>query len=168
MVTSAPPSEDVPDLARDFLDVAKRRSVEFRLPVRREVALLTLADGTRCEGTLFFQAGEKTANLFEPGDSFLPVASGGKVRLYARATIACASVPSGRVLDDEVHLIVRKVTVHLRSGHSIEGELRYAPSVERARAVDHLNSAPRGFAVHEADTVHYVAKDHVHYVEDSE
>jgi hypothetical protein len=165
-MTSAPPAEDVPDLVRDFLDVANRRSVEYRLPVRRETTMLTLADGSRREGTLFFQVGEKTCDLFEPGDSFLPVGSEGKVRLYARASIACVSVPSGRVQDDEVHLIVRKVTVHMRSGHTIEGEVRYAPSVERARAADYLNSAPKAFAVHDAETVHYVAKDHVDYVEE--
>ncbi len=167
-MTSAPPAEDVPDLAREFLDVAKRRSVEHRLPVRRETAMLTFADGSRREGTLFFQVDEKTADLFEDGLAFLPVGSGGKVRLYARATIACATLPSGHVETDEVHLIVRKVTVHMRSGHTIEGEVRYAPNVERARAVDYLNSAPRGFAVHQADAVHYVAKAHVDYVEESE
>ncbi|MEO6572614.1 MAG: hypothetical protein ABIP89_02155 [Polyangiaceae bacterium] len=167
-MTSAPPTEEVSDLARDFLDVAKRRSVEYRLPVRRETATLTFADGTRREGTLFFQVGEKTADVFEPGDSFLPVAGEGKVRLYARGTIACASIPQNHAEDDEVHLVVRKVTVHLRSGHMLEGEVRYAPSVERARAIDYLNSAPKGFTVHEAGIVHYVAKDHVDYVEETE
>jgi hypothetical protein len=169
-------SEDAPDLMRYFLDVANRRagsrigaaetSAEYRLPVRRENATLTLADGTQREGTLFFQVGEKTADLFEPGDSFLPVASDGKVRLYSRAAIACASLPRAHVQDDELHFVVRKVIVRMRSGRTIEGEVRYAPSVERARAVDYLNTSPKGFTVHEAGTVHYLAKDHVEYVEE--
>lgn len=143
-------------------------SAEYRLPVRRETATLTLANGTHSEGTLFFQVGEKIGDIFEPGEPFLPVAGDGKVRLYARGAIACISLPRGHVEDDEIHLVVRKVTVRMRSGHAIEGEVRYAPSIERARAADYLNTGPKGFAVHAAGTVHYVAKDHVEYVEENE
>lgn len=133
----------------------------FAVPVARLPATLILLDGSRSEVQLSFVLGSAIEDLFEPGDPFLPVHVGGGVRIYARAALACISVPEDELQSDGLVRHARKVRVQLRSGAALEGELRYVMVEGQARVTDVLNEPARSFAVYEDGRVHHIAKAHV-------
>ena len=140
---------------------------DFALPVERQLATLTLQDGTRHEVELSLAAGQRVEMLFEPAEAFLPALENGKIRIYARAALACISATAREDAEAaELTQGASSIRVQLRSGGVVEGSLRYVPVEGHTRVTDLLNESAPSFAVHSDGRVHHVAKAHVLYVEE--
>lgn len=143
--------------------------VELRLPVRRIPVILVLADGHRQDASVFLAAGQDPGDLLAGEPPFLPVHTAGRIRLYARAAIACVAVPPGPSGDDGADLPIerRPVVVHLASAVVLAGELRFVQPPERCRTADVLNEPAPTFSLHSGEVVYHVAKRHVTWVEEA-
>ena len=143
---------------------------DLRVPVDRVAVDLTLADGRRHRGTLFVPPGMAVEEMLAARDRFLPVEEDGRVRLYASAALACISVadvaqgPESERLPEER----RRLTVRLKSGDVLEGDLRYVQVTARPRTADLLNEPGATFALHSGDAVRHVVKAHVECVEEAQ
>lgn len=139
----------------------------LRVPMREVSAQLALDDGGALDVTLFLTEGERVEDLFERHEAFVPVVVEGRVRLYARAAIACLS-ERGTIRPPPEDLVQsqRQVVVRLRGGTAVAGEVRYVPDDGR-RLQEVLNLAAKSFTVHGAGGLHHVAKAHVVCVEET-
>ncbi|MEI7891648.1 MAG: sigma 54-interacting transcriptional regulator [Myxococcales bacterium] len=147
-------------------DPPRGGSGQFRVPVLRERVQFRTGDGAQHDGYVFRVGGQPVESLFDAAEPFLPVDEGGHIRLYARASLAVISVPCASALDSGMPLRTVRVSVRLRSGHILEGELRYPAETARTRAVDYLNSPASSFIVFCPDQAHHVAKAFVEVVEE--
>ncbi|MBX3160187.1 MAG: hypothetical protein KF773_29745 [Deltaproteobacteria bacterium] len=140
-----------------------RSQVILRMPVDNLVATLILHDGERAEVMLFLPGGEDLARLLDGTAQFIPMVRDGRVCLFARAAIACLEVPARPPAADDDGLPVEKqrAIVKLRSGGTVEGELRWTPMTANARTTDHLNLEAPYFEVHREERTAYVMKAHV-------
>jgi hypothetical protein len=145
----------------------RRSQVILRMPVDNVVATMIGHDGQRADVMLFIPPTEDIGHVLGHGAAFLPMVKGGKLCIVARDTIACFGVPEMPVIPREDDLPVEKqaVTVVLRSGAKIEGEMRLtAYGVQRT--TDFMNESETMFRVYGNGTTFYVAKTHVAQVEE--
>lgn len=134
----------------------------LRVPRDRTPADLVLEDGERSYVQLFVAPGERIECLLEARHTFLPVLHEGTTRFVARAAIACLSVhvlhaPAG----DELPHERQRVTVRLRGGTVVRGELRWTAPSHSRRTLDHVNDGGAALAVYDDPYVHVVAKSAV-------
>jgi hypothetical protein len=143
---------------------------DLRVPVDRVTVDLTLADGRRRRGTLFVPPGSPVEDVLATRDAFVPVEEDGKVRLYASAALACITVASGDEPTESERMPEERrcLSVRLKSGEVIEGELRYVPMRARPRTADLLNEAGATITLHTAGGVRHVVKAHVECVEEAQ
>jgi len=147
-------------------------ALELTLPVNKVPATLVLGDGTRHDVSVFIAAGQEIEELLTAEQWFLPTLRDGQFRMYARRAVACLSLPVFRApRDGEEDAILpmqkRSAVVHLCSGSILNGELRYLAPPERRRTADFLNEEAALFTLYDSETVHYVVKAHVAYVEEA-
>jgi hypothetical protein len=152
-------------------DVNVRRSQAIqRLPVNSVLAKLTLHDGARGDALLFIPPGEDITRIVSPGPPFVPMIRNAQFALVARDAIAAlAVVVSVEPLDDDALPIIRqRARLALRSGVTLEGELRWISFDGHKRTSDHLNDPEPYIVVHTAEprTAHYVVKAHIATVEE--
>ena len=145
----------------------RRSQPLMRIPVDHVPATLTLHDGTRLEIVMFVPPGEHIADQLCSGSPFLPIRCEGKIRLIARDILACITVGGSPVANDDLPEEMQRVAVRLRSGTTIEGELRWTAAVGKSRTADHLNEAALQIVVYGAGTITYVAKRHLAWVEET-
>lgn len=140
----------------------------MRVPVDYVDALLVRHDGARCDVVMFVPPDEDIVRVLTSGPSFLPMASAGSILLVARTAIAALGLPSVPRIqrEDDLPLERQAAVVHLRSGQTIEGELRWIPAVGAKRTADFLNGDETYVEVHGAELTYYVIKDHIAYVEE--
>jgi hypothetical protein len=146
----------------------RRSQAMLRLPVDQLSATMILHDGSRSEIVLFVPCGETVQQLVTQGDAFLPVIRERSVSLVARAAIACVTVavvtPMPR--DTDVPSEHQVAVVHLRSGQTVRGELRWGAAVGRQRTADFLNDPTPYIEVHGDGVVHLVVKAHIAMVDE--
>ncbi|MDP9035429.1 MAG: hypothetical protein M3O50_11535 [Myxococcota bacterium] len=148
--------------------MAEHRNDEYRIPVRRQSAVITLATGARLvDAVLFCEVGLEIEALLEGDQAFLPVGHDSRVRLIARRVVAVVTT-APRVDTDEERLMTRRlsVAVGLCSGEILEGDLVFEPRPGGSRVLDVLNGAARTLQLRSSEAVHHVAKEHVEYVEE--
>jgi hypothetical protein len=139
----------------------------LRIPREQTPVTIVLDGGERTSATLFVPPGSSVLRMLTDGAPFIPVAFtgafGGGTRLIARATIACISVHvlHAHVEEHEALGERQKVTVQLRGGQSVKGELRWLPEAMSRRVLDHLNDQTAYLVIHEGEYINFVAKSHV-------
>ena len=145
----------------------RRSQVILRMPVDNVVATMIGHDGTQSDVMLFIPPTENIGDVLGHGAAFLPMVKGAKMCIVARDTIACFGVPELPVLPREDDLPVEKqaVTVTMRSGAKVEGEIRLT-AFGVQRTTDFLNEAEPVFRVYGTATTFYVAKAHVAQLEE--
>ena len=57
-------------------------------------------------------------------------------------------------------------TIHLRSGATLEGELRWTAAIGQARTADHLNGDAETIELHAPNTTFHIAKAQIARVEE--
>jgi len=147
--------------------IERRSQAILQLPVDHLPAVMVLFDGTRSDVILFVPAGDDVIRLLTGAEQFLPVIRGRNVCLIARTAIACLSVPEPAL--DPHHGMPferQRAVVQLRSGGTIDGELRWMPPAGHQRTADHLNESSPYFTIHADGQAHYVVKAHVAVVEE--
>jgi hypothetical protein len=152
-------------------DVNMRRSQAIlRMPVNSVLATLILHDGERSDVLLFIPAGEDITRLVSLGDPFVPMIKNARFCLVARTAIAALGVVIGAEPPDdgELPLTRQRSRVRLRSGTTLEGELRWSASEIYKRTSDYVNDSTAFFVLHatETRTIYYVAKSQVATVEE--
>lgn len=145
----------------------RRSQVILRMPVDNVVATMIGHDGVQADVMLFIPPTEDIGHVLGHGAAFLPMVKGGKLCIVARDTIACFGVPELPIIPREDDLPVEKqaVTVTLRSGAQVEGEVRLT-AFGVQRTTDFMNEAEPIFRVHGNATTFFVAKSHVAQVEE--
>jgi hypothetical protein len=139
-----------------------RTQVILRMPVDNLVATLILHDGERAEVMLFLHGGEDIAQLIDSTAQFIPMVRDGRVCIFARTAIASIEVPARPAPpEDELPLEKQRAVVKLRSGATVDGELRWCAGGTASRTTDHLNADTPYVEVHRAETVAYVMKSHI-------
>ncbi|MDP9149840.1 MAG: hypothetical protein M3O36_07890 [Myxococcota bacterium] len=148
--------------------MAEHRNDEYRIPVRRQSATVTLATGARLlDAVLFCEVGLEVEALLESDQGFLPIGHDNHVRLVARRALAVVTTAPRHDTDEE-QLMTRRlsVAVRLRSGELLEGDLVYEPRPGGSRALDVLNGPARTLQVRSSEAVHHISKEHVEYLEE--
>jgi hypothetical protein len=149
----------------------RRSQAILRLPVDSVTAKMILHDGERSDVLLFIAAGEDLTRLMSPGDPFVPMIKHARFCLVARTAIAAVGItePAGADADSDGLPVERqRARVQLRSGVTLDGELRWtAPEGER-RTADYVNDSPAFFLLHAIDghTTYYIAKAQVATIEE--
>jgi hypothetical protein len=138
----------------------------MRLPVERVLVTIALENGEPLTGEIFLAPGEPPSSVLDEAEPFVPLALERGVRLVARAMIATLAVAHETELDPDVHEESQRALVRLKNGSSVEGELRWVPSVGYRRTVDLLNLPSRMLVVHGAGCTTFVVKAHVAWVEE--
>lgn len=139
----------------------------MRIPVDHVPVTLVLHEGTRLEVMMFLPPGEQMADQLCSGAPFLPIRHGGKIRIVARDTIACITVGGTPVVNEDLPEEMQRVSARLRSGTTIEGELRWTAAVGRSRTADHLNESTPHITVYGNGTITYIAKRHMAWLEET-
>ena len=126
-------------------------------------AHLIMHDGERSEVLLFIPPTEDVVRLISEGAAFVAVARHGQECLVARDAIAClgVAVVYGPTLDEDLPQQKQLALVKLRSGVTLEGELRWIAPPGMQRTTDYLNGDGRYIALHTADRTFVIAKPHV-------
>ncbi len=138
----------------------------MRLPVERIRVALLLGSGAALSGELFLAPGEPVSSVLDEAEPFLPLVVEGKVRLIARATIASLAIAEETDPDPDVHEDSQRAVVQLVNGSTVEGELRWVPTVGYRRTVDLLNLPSRLLVVHGTGVTTWIVKTHVAWVEE--
>jgi hypothetical protein len=140
------------------------------MPVNSVLATLILHDGERSDVLLFIPAGEDITRLVSPGDPFVPMIKNARFCLVARPAIAALGLVTAAELPDDGALPVgrQRARVRLRSGTTLDGELRWPASEVTKRTSDYVNDPAVFFVIHAAEiqTTYYVAKSQVATVEE--
>lgn len=145
----------------------RRSQVILRMPVDNVIAQMIGHDGQTSDVMLFIPPTEDIGHVLANGAAFLPMVKAGKMAIVSRETIACFGVPELPVIPREDDLPVEKqaVTVVMKSGAKIEGEL-HLTAFGTQRTTDFMNEAERVFRLHGTATTYFVAKSHVAQVEE--
>lgn len=132
------------------------------MPVDLIEAVLILHDGDRSDVLIFLPPTEDIVHLLSEGAAFVAVMRDAAENLVARDAIACIGVPSARgpKLEEDIPAQRQAVTVKLRSGVSLDGELRWIAPPGQQRTSDYLNSSAPHLVLY-ADLTYVIAKPHV-------
>jgi hypothetical protein len=136
----------------------------FRVPMEWCDAQVLLADGSAHAVRLSMRRAASVHELLEAREPFLPVRIGDEFRLYARTALACITTRSAEPVlqDGDLPLTTRQLRVHLLSGVTLEGCLRFVWIAGRARSTDVLNDEATSFALqHDDGSISHVFKAHV-------
>lgn len=153
---------DPTDMASDNV---RRSQAILRMPIDSVCAQMILHDGERSEVMLFVPPSEDIGRMLGENRPFMPVVRNGRVCMVARGAVACLGIPA-RVApaapsEDDLPMQLQKVTVKLRSGTALDGELRWIMPLDRQKTIEHLNGDSPCFEMHADDTVWHVVKGHV-------
>jgi hypothetical protein len=150
-------------------DNVRRSQAILRMPIDSVCAQMILHDGDRSEVLLFIAPSEDIGRLLGEGAPFMPVVRNGRVCMVARTAIAGLGIPA-RVApapsDDDLPMQIQKVSVKLRNGAAVDGELRWVMPLDRQKTIEYLNGESPCFEVYSEDTVWHVVKSHVATVVD--
>ncbi len=138
----------------------------MRLPVDRIPVTLVLETGEALTGEIFLSPGSPPSSVLDDAQPFVPVALDQHVRLVARSTIAMLVVGGEESGDPDVPEESHRVTVRVKHGASIEGELRWVPCTGHRRTIDLLNVASRILVIHGVGVTTHIVKAHVAWVEE--
>jgi hypothetical protein len=148
----------------------RRSQAILRMPVNSVLATMILHDGERSDVLLYVPPGEDITRLVSSGDPFVPMIKNARFCLVARSAIAALGVVTGDEPPDDGGLPVtrQRSRVRLRSGTTLEGELRWSASEIYKRTSDYVNDPTGFFVVHatETRTLYYVVKSQVATVEE--
>jgi hypothetical protein len=142
---------------------SRRSQPLMRRPVERVPAAVTFQGGEQLECTLFLPLNTDIVELFAPGARFIPIGVGDGVRIVARDGIVCVAIQGNgptREGKDEC----QKVTVHLRSGDVVLGDLWWSAPAGSNRTTDFLNEPAPHLVLHGAGVTTYVAKSHIVWI----
>jgi hypothetical protein len=142
---------------------------ELRVPVSRLDARLHTDDGESHEVTVFLPPGSGLEYLLEASEPFLPVSEEGRIRIYARSSLAAVSVQTRKTVippraEDEFLTETRALSVRLRGGAVLEGTLRHAPG--QSRTADLLNDPAPNFSLESDGITHRITKSQVTCVDE--
>jgi hypothetical protein len=165
------------------------RKDELRLPTVAVPVKLTLVSRRVLEAELFVVDAARTnrsqllddlaAMLDEPA-SFVPVRSGGGVRLYAKHAISWIDVPSPDDGDADKDFVdipsevitlydrQHRVEVELATGERLAGTFFDSSPSDRPRVVDHLNRAVRFVRLWTIEDHYLINKDQILQVSEQE
>jgi hypothetical protein len=139
----------------------------MRIPKDKTPAEVMTDDGDRQYVLLYISPADRVARLFAETSPFVPVTNGAGTRFVQRKAIACVTTHASRaLLDDHIPVEQQVVTVRLRGGGVIKGEMRWTAPLGNRRTQDHLNDSLPFFLVFDGDNVHWVAKAAVISVEE--
>ena len=139
------------------------------MPVQRaDVEIIT--DRERVSAAIFLPADFSPEDLFEGDEPFFPADVGGKIRFFARCSVASITLDASDAPPESVETLglpfdVRAVTVRLRNGTTMAGTLMCAKG--RSRTLDFLNQRTKSLALHGDGKVHHIAKGHVDHIEET-
>jgi len=138
------------------------------MPVDYVDATMILHDGDRSEVIFLLPPGEDLARVMTEGDAFIPVMRNAKICIVARAAIAALglALPVVDESEDALPFEQQKVTVKLRSGMMLEGELRWTAVPGQQRTADYLNGDALTIELRTADKRFVIAKAHVQFVQE--
>lgn len=145
-----------------------RSQAILRMPVDYVDATLIHHDGERSEVIFLLPPGEDLARVMTDGDPFIPVMRNAKICIIARDSIAALGVPP-RVVDELEAAMpheTQRVTVKLRSGMMLEGELQWTVVEGKQRTADFLKAEALFIELRAADKSYLVAKSHIAYVQE--
>jgi hypothetical protein len=140
----------------------------MRLPVDRVPARITLHDGRQLEAWLFVPIGEGVADVFAKPEAFLPLDTGSGILIVARAVIVAILVrrtPSAP--PDELPQETQAANVHLRSGQTLDGELRWTAAPGYGRTADLLNDSSLHVVLHTGEGVTFIPKAQIAWIEEA-
>jgi hypothetical protein len=144
-----------------------RSQAILKMPVDYVDATLILHDGDRSEVIFLLPPGEDLARVITEGDAFIPVMRNAKMCIVAREAIAAIGLPPKVEAEDALPTDKQRVTVKLRSGMMLEGELRWTLVDSKHRTADHLNGYALTIELRTADKSYFIVKSHVAYVQES-
>ncbi|MBA3503654.1 MAG: hypothetical protein M4D80_22150 [Myxococcota bacterium] len=136
------------------------------MPVDYVDATLILHDGDRSEVIFLLPPGEDLARVITEGDAFISVMRNAKICIIASDAIAALGVAPKVDNEDALPTHKQRVTVKLRSGMMLEGELRTVVDGKHLTA-DHLNGDARTVELRAQDKTYFIVKTHVAYVQES-
>lgn len=141
----------------------------LRVPIDPTPAIVTLHDGSRINVRLFIARGHAIDELVEGTSPFVPLGIVDGVRLVARDAIASVTLHAIQVTPREDLAEERqRVTIRMRHGEKVMGELRWVAPPGHRRTLDHLNNSDTTHLVlWDGDFVTYLAKAHVVSVEET-
>jgi hypothetical protein len=87
--------------------------------------------------------------------------------IVARDAIAAIGMPPKVEDEDALPTDKQKVTVKMKSGMMLDGELRWTIVDGKQRTADHLNSDARTIELRAQDKSYFIVKSHVAYVQES-
>ncbi len=143
-----------------------RSQAILRMPVDYVDATLILHDGDRSEVIFLLPPGEDLARVITEGDAFISVMRNAKICIIASDAIAALGVAPKVDNEDALPTHKQRVTVKLRSGMMLEGELRTVVDGKHLTA-DHLNGDARTVELRAQDKTYFIVKTHVAYVQES-
>lgn len=135
-------------------------------PVDQVEAELVLHDGGSRKVAFITAAGQSIESLLVGADEFLLVDEDGRSRHIARKSIAVAKADVPPHSGNELPRHACRTKVHLISGQSVSGEVRWVMGATRRSLTDVLNDRTRVIVVHAADSICFVAKSHIAWVEE--
>jgi hypothetical protein len=143
-----------------------RSQAILKMPVDYVDATLILHDGDRSEVIFLLPPGEDLARVITEGDAFIPVMRNAKICIVAREAIAAVGMSSTVEDEDALPTDKQRVTVKLRSGMMLEGELRWTLVDGKRRTADHLNGDALTIELRAVDKSYFIVKSHVAYVQE--
>lgn len=141
-----------------------RSQAILKMPVDYVDATLILHDGDRSEVIFLLPPGEDVARVITDGDAFIPVMRNAKICIIARDAIAAVGVPLRS--EDELPAEKQRVSVKLKSGMLLDGELRWTVVAGKRRTADHLNGEPGTIELRTADKSFFIAKSQIAVVQE--
>ena len=149
-------------------DVVHRSQAILRMPVDYVDATLILDDGERSEVIFFVHPGEDIAQLVSSGNAFIPVMRSARICIVARDAIAAIGVAprAPSAIESEMPSEKQLVTVKLKSGMLLEGELTWTVVPGQQRTADFLNTEAPLFELRTVDKSFYILKSHVATVQE--
>jgi hypothetical protein len=141
----------------------KRSQAILRMPIDMIDAHLIMHDGDRSDVLMFVPPTEDIVRVMTEGPAFVAIARGGMEAIAARDAIACIGVtPSfGPKLDEDLPIVRQKVAVQLRSGVTLEGELRFVSFASERQLLDFMCTDAPCIAVFTDKTTYVISKAHV-------
>lgn len=140
----------------------------MRVPRDKTPGELILVDGERAYVLFFVPPGDTLARVFEDPNAFMPVAVGNAFRMVSRSAVACitAQVMHAVVPDADFPKEAQAVSIRLRGGAVVRGELRWIAPYGHRRTLDHLNDSSTHMIAYDGDYIHFIAKSAVISVEE--